>query len=137
MYVFFAVCGSVVMTTNYEQVSKDGPCSNENIVVACSVVGSFLRWNITSTSLVISGSNTVTMFANPDDEGKETFISTSALNIDFYQNRTVRDPMNFSDSIIEAEMHFQLNASQFVTVSCTNSAQEANERHITPLRMFL
>lgn len=136
VHLLFAVGRSVSMTTNFEQDNNDGPCSNDHIVVTCSVVGSFLRWSITNTSLNISGSNTVIMFANPDDEGKHSVIQTSTITLGFYQNRTVRNSLDVSNSTIEAEMYFQLSTDEFVVVSCTASDQVADERHIIPLGTF-
>lgn len=109
------------MTANFEGI-KDGPCKDELIVVTCSVVGTTLRWTIIDSSFVISGSNTVTLSANPNDEGRRSVIPTSATNLEFYQNETVQNLTHPSSSRIKSELRFRFDAeNEYVVVSCTNT----------------
>ena len=117
------------MTTNYEG-TKDGPCIEEHIIVTCSVVGRNLRWTILNTSFEIpSGENTITLSAISDHTGKNFSIPTTSVVLQFYQNET-------SNSTIESEMHFHLNAGEFVNVSCADVNGNDTARNITALGMY-
>lgn len=130
--LFLVVDGSVTVTTKFEG-NKVGPCMKEVIVVRCSVVGTTLRWTITDSFFVINGTNTVTLSANPSDEGRYFVVRTSRTNLEFYQNGTVQNLTHPSSSTIEAEVHFQLVAeNDFVAVSCASS-MATQERNITLL----
>lgn len=129
----FAV-DSVNITTNYEGI-KDGPCSGELVVVTCSVVGISLRWTVTDTSLNIIGHDTLIMVASEDHVGTVLVITTTTIDLEFYQTRTTQNMTHPSSSTIESLMMFHL-ANGFIDVSCTDAELKTGVKNITTLGML-
>lgn len=136
MYMYFStfiVYGTVTMTTNYEE-TQVGPCPDELIVVTCSVVGFALRWIIVDTSLNITSLREVRFSARSGAEGSKGVISTSTIDLVFYQNETVRNYSDLSSSTITSEMYFHLpNANEFVIVQCADHSTATITKNITSL----
>lgn len=133
-FSMFVVDGNVNMTTNYEGV-KEGPCPHEHIIVSCLVVGWTLRWTVTDTSLKLNSSNPVTFVAVPQHIGRQQIIHTSTIDLKFYQSGTVVNSTNSSNSKINSEMHFHLNAGEYIHIECTDYNQNSMERNVTALGM--
>ena len=134
MHFSMFVGDDVNLTTNYEG-ARGGPCPDTLIVVSCSVIGPTLRWNVTDTSLELTSSSLVIFFAVSQDVGNSKIISTSTINITFYQNDTVQSSTHPSTSIIYSEMHFHLNVDEFVNIKCMDHDQNSKERKVRPLSM--
>ena len=121
-----AVGATVTMATSYEE--KDGPCSGELVIVTCSVMAPSLRWTILDTSLMLTSENTITLLATSEGYGNRYVITTSTIDLVFYQNETFQ---NSTHPAIYSEMYFRLYDTEFIHVKCTDYYQESVERNIT------
>ena len=126
----------MTITTNYEG-TKDGPCPAEPIIVYCSVIGQTLRWTIVDTSLELNDSSIVTIPALSEKVGNQWIISTSTIDLKFYQNETIQNSTHPSNSAVNSEMHFHLIHGEFIHIECTDYNQNSMKRNVTPLGMYM
>ena len=140
--MFFSAQSSVIqLYPEYEGNKEKGSCAGEVIKIHCSVIGSSLTWWIRKTSLTLTWSPIVILFAveygRGNGEGAYRIVTTTTNDVHVYQNRTLIDYEDREKSLIESEMHVQLdNENDFFVVTCLDPQQRQRSIKVSVLGMF-
>ena len=110
------------------------------IKIHCSITGSTLTWWIRKTSLILTFSPQIVLYALTSGlgfgEGAHRIIPTTTNDMYVYQNRTIIDSVDREKSLIESELHIQLdNENDYVVVTCLDP-QRGRSIKVSVMGMF-
>ena len=70
-------------------------------------------------------------------EGAHRIVTTTTNDVHVYQNKTIIDDEDIENSLIESEMHIQLDKeNDFFIVTCSNQEQLQRSIKVSVLGMF-